>query len=174
MAESSLRAARPERRGGLPNALFLVAAAERLPAELRGRVDELTMVFPWGSLLRAALALDDAAFASHGIAGVLADEASLRILVSIDPRDGLALDPLDTAHEPALSSRWGAFGLELAAFAPATRGELAESGSTWARRLGAGRDRAAWRIELRAVRGAARGPDPARRAATMGDLASRG
>ena len=43
----------------LPNALFVVAAAERVPAELHGLADELTILFPWGSLLRGALALDE-------------------------------------------------------------------------------------------------------------------
>ena len=64
MAESSLRAARSPVKGGVPNVLFAVAAAERPPAELCGRVDEVSILFPWGSLLRGVLALDPAAAAS--------------------------------------------------------------------------------------------------------------
>jgi 16S rRNA (adenine(1408)-N(1))-methyltransferase len=59
MAESSLRAARASRKGGLPNALFVVAAAERPPDELRATAAEVTVLFPWGSLLRGALALEN-------------------------------------------------------------------------------------------------------------------
>jgi hypothetical protein len=49
MAESSFRADRPLQKGGTPNAIFAVGAAERPIDELRGRADELTIVMPWGS-----------------------------------------------------------------------------------------------------------------------------
>ena len=91
MAESSRRAAAPERKGGLPNALFVVAAAERLPPELRGIAAEVSILLPWGSLLRGALAFDDACDAAAGIAGLVAPGGRVRAIVSIDPRDRLAL-----------------------------------------------------------------------------------
>jgi hypothetical protein len=56
MADASRRAARPVKRGGLPNALFVVAAAENLPSELGGWAEAVTVHFPWGSLLRGLLA----------------------------------------------------------------------------------------------------------------------
>ncbi len=148
MAESSLRAARPGRKGGLPNALFVVAAAERLPAELTGIAAEVTITMPWGSLLRGALALDDAGEATAGIAGLLAPGGRLRILLSIDPRDRLELPALDLLGRDELAQRWLAHGLELASFAPADPAILAATGSSWARRLGAGRDRAVWQLDL--------------------------
>jgi 16S rRNA (adenine(1408)-N(1))-methyltransferase len=46
MAEASRRAAANPRRGGLPNALFVVAGAEVLPPELDGSADWLTAWFP--------------------------------------------------------------------------------------------------------------------------------
>ncbi len=95
MAESSLRAARPARKSGLPNALFVVAAAERPPAELTGIAAEVTITMPWGFLLRGALALDDACAAAAGIASLLAPGGGVRILLSIDPRDGLEMPGLD-------------------------------------------------------------------------------
>ncbi len=60
MAEASRRAAGPARRGGVSNALFVVASAEALPPELDGVADLVTIHLPWGSLLRGALALDEA------------------------------------------------------------------------------------------------------------------
>ena len=59
MAESSDRAARSPRRGGLPNAMFVAAAAETPPAELLGIASRVVIQLPWGSLLRGALALDE-------------------------------------------------------------------------------------------------------------------
>ncbi len=149
MAESSLRAARPTRKSGLPNAVFVVAAAERPPAELAGIAAEVTILFPWGSLLRGALALDDACDAAAGIAGLVAPGGLVRVLVSIDPRDRLSVPVLAAADAVALAARWARHRLTLTAFEPAGPAEIDASASTWARRLAAGRDRPVWRLELR-------------------------
>jgi hypothetical protein len=66
MAESSRRAARAR----ISNVLFVVAAAEAIPPELRGVAARVTVQFPWASLLRGCLGLDDAVAA--GIASLLA------------------------------------------------------------------------------------------------------
>jgi 16S rRNA (adenine(1408)-N(1))-methyltransferase len=147
MAESSRRAARPERRGGLPNALFVAAAAECPPPELHNIADEVTVLFPWGSLLRGALALDAAAAA--GIASLLRPGGRIVAFVSITERDALGLQPLEAADREALARRWACHGLELQAFEPATAAQIEATGSTWARRLDAGRERPAWRLLLR-------------------------
>jgi 16S rRNA (adenine(1408)-N(1))-methyltransferase len=153
MAESSLRAARPIRRGGLPNALFVIAAAERPPDELCALAAEVTILFPWGSLLRGALAIDDRLEAAAGIAGLVAPGGVVRALVSIDPRDGLAIPALASADRAGLAARWACHGLTLTRFEPARIGEIDASGSSWARRLAAGRERRVWRLELRRIDG---------------------
>jgi 16S rRNA (adenine(1408)-N(1))-methyltransferase len=147
MGEASRRAAKPAAKGGLPNALFVVAAAERTPPELRGVADELTIQFPWGSLLRGALALDDAA--ARGIAALLSPGATATATVSIETRDGLDLPTLeDPGERRALAERWRCIGVDVCALRPATAVELRSMSSTWARRLAAGRDRTVWRLEL--------------------------
>ena len=148
MAESSLRAARPVGKGGLSNALFVVAAAERPPAELLGIAAEVTIAMPWGSLLRGALALDDVCEGAAGIAGLVAPRGAVRVLLSIDPRDRLSLPALDEHAAGNLTVRWLRHGLTLTAFRPADATAIAASGSSWARRLAAGRDRAVWQIDL--------------------------
>ena len=147
MAESSRRAARPERRGGLPNALFVVAAAECPPPELRAIADEITVLFPWGSLLRGALALDDAAAAP--ITSLLRPGGRVVAFISVTGRDGLGLEPLEAADGEALARRWACHGMDLQAFEPASVAQIRATGSTWARRLDAGRERQAWRLVLR-------------------------
>ncbi|MEO8648975.1 MAG: methyltransferase domain-containing protein, partial [Acidobacteriota bacterium] len=49
----SMKATRKPNKGGLPNALFVQAAVEDLPAEFSHIADEIHIHFPWGSLLRA-------------------------------------------------------------------------------------------------------------------------
>jgi 16S rRNA (adenine(1408)-N(1))-methyltransferase len=147
MAQSSLRAARPVPRGGLPNALFAVGAAECPPRELHELADELAIVFPWGSLLRGALALD--AMVAAGIARLVHPGGSVEVFVSITERDGLGVVSLGEADRNALAARWAVFGFELTDFGPAGAADIDATGSTWAKRLGAGRDRPAWRLALR-------------------------
>jgi 16S rRNA (adenine(1408)-N(1))-methyltransferase len=53
MVDGSRRAARKPARGGVDNAMFVVANLENLPREVYGIGDHLTVNFPWGSLLRA-------------------------------------------------------------------------------------------------------------------------
>jgi 16S rRNA (adenine(1408)-N(1))-methyltransferase len=68
-------------RRRLANLLYLQAAVESLPAELRGQADRLTINFPWGSLLRAVAAPEPAllsAIARLGQAG-----APLTLLVNM-------------------------------------------------------------------------------------------
>ncbi len=47
------RATRKPARGGVPNALFGRLSLEESPGELARLADSLTVLFPWGSLLRA-------------------------------------------------------------------------------------------------------------------------
>ena len=147
MAEVSRRAAGPAGRGGVPNALFVVAAAERPPIELLGIADEVTINFPWGSLLRGALACDDAA--AGGIAALLKPGACLSALVSVTARDALELPALDGPGATAeLAGRWAIHGLRLDSLCPATEADVAAIRSSWARRLAVGRARPAWRLKL--------------------------
>jgi len=149
MAEASRRAARSVAKGGLPNTLFALASAEQIPDELRGVADSMTLAFPWGSLLRGALALDEAA--AQGIRALLAPAATTVATFSIEDRDRLDLPPLhDAAEQRALADRWSRLGLDMCVLRLATQEELAALPSTWARRLAAGGDRAAWRLELQA------------------------
>ena len=103
------------------------------------------MLFPWGSLLRGALALDDAAAA--GIAALVRPDGRIVAYVSITDRDGLGLPAVD-ADVDAFAERWSRHGLVLDRVAGSTRDEVAASGSSWARRLATDPGRPVWRIEL--------------------------
>src|SRR5262245_46135277 len=84
MVESSRRAARRE---ALPNALFVVAAAEALPCALRGAAALVTVHFPWGSLLRG-LVTGDPDIAGQ-IASIAAPSGRIELLLSARASDRL-------------------------------------------------------------------------------------
>ena len=86
MREASRRAARKPARGGAPNALFVRASAEALPAELGGLATAVTVLLPWASLLHAVAAPDPAVLA--GLRGMCAAGASLVVVLGYAPGEG--------------------------------------------------------------------------------------
>lgn len=134
MAESSRRAARPARRGGLPNAGFVVTAAESPPAELHGLASLVTVRFPWGSLLRGVVGRDH--LVAAGLASLVAPVGALELLVAPLERDGL--DGVPTSAEDLVAEAAAAFaehGFGIDRAAELTPVEIRATSSTWARRL---------------------------------------
>ena len=145
MAESSRRAA----RRGPANTIFLAAGAEALgETELANGADLVTVTFPWGSLLRGVLGLDEAALA--GVAALVAPGGRVEVLASVIPSDGVeGIASLGATCEPEIRHAWAGIGMELLSMRPATPAEIAASGSSWARRLDATRAaRPVWRLDL--------------------------
>ena len=150
MIEASRRAARPAQKGGLPNARFVVAAAEALPAELSGCADAVTVHFPWGSLLRGLLDVDPTVVA--GIARVTRPEATVSMLLSVTDHDrSVGPGALDEQTFAALAPRYADHGLCPREARPATPDDVARAHSTWGKRLGAGTSRPAWLTRFRRV-----------------------
>ena len=143
MADSSRRVWRG--RAALPNALFAVAAAERPPEALHGRAESLTVNFPWGSLLRGLLGENEAVLA--GVATLMAPGGEARILLSVVARDGMPPVP----PRDALRLAYTAHRLDLFEMREATPEEVTASGSSWAKRLRAGRERPVTLMRLRAA-----------------------
>ena len=137
MAEASRRAAAGPRRGGQPNALLVLAAAETPPAELVGRAESVTVRFPWGSLLRGCLGADAAV--ATGLASLLTPGGELQLLLAPAERDRLEGLPTDPAAIVAAAERtFEPLGLRLVDGRVATEEEVRDAHSTWARRLLAG------------------------------------
>jgi 16S rRNA (adenine(1408)-N(1))-methyltransferase len=158
MMTASRRAAAKPSRGGLPNALFVVAAVEALPAELDGVADLVTVHFPWGSLLRGLLDADPATMT--GLTRVLRPGATLQLLVSSTVRDrGTGVAPIQAATLPALAESYAAWGLAGTQLRPATAADVAAAHSSWGKRLGAGTLRPAWLLRAQvAAAGCRRAP----------------
>lgn len=127
------------KRARLSNAAFLVDGIERLPRELVCVADEVTVHFPWGSLLRGLLAADQGVLAP--LARLLKPGAELRVVLSATERDGLS-----EVTPSLLESRAGAFaehGLGLRRARYASPADIVETHSAWAKRLAVGRARSA-------------------------------
>jgi hypothetical protein len=77
-----------------------------------------------------------------GIASLLAPGAGASALFSVIPRDGV-LGP-----HPELAAVYARAALELVEARPASAGEIAASGSSWAKKLRAGAARPVTRYEI--------------------------
>jgi 16S rRNA (adenine(1408)-N(1))-methyltransferase len=140
MADSSRRAARPGVMR-LPNAWFIVAAAEALPGAFADVADLVTINLPWGSLLRGVLGLDGSAL--RGISSLVKPGGRVEVLASVVPADRIdGVATLDKAS-PKIASAWAALGFDRVEMRPATIEDCQATRSTWARRL---RDRPVYRL----------------------------
>ena len=121
------------KRSCLRNAVFLVESIEQIPAALAGVANEVTVHFPWGSLLRGIRGADAAVMAP--LAGLLKPDGALRILLSASARDGYP--DVRSGDIAGLADRYAAHGLRLIEARDASPEEIVASRSSWAKRLGA-------------------------------------
>jgi hypothetical protein len=142
--------------------VFVVSAAEALPAELDGLADLVTVHFPWGSLLRGATGAEPAI--TGRLAALVKVGGTLRLLISAAERDRAS--GLTSVEPDAVVAGWQRYGFAATDCRPATGDDVSESRSTWAKRLGQRRDRSIWLFEFRRVsfgpHGDGRGHPPAR------------
>ena len=128
-----------------PNALYLIANALALPAELDGLATHLTVNFPWGSLLGALLGEDPACV--ERLAALGRPGARMRVAVRLN---GGALAeagwPLEEGARRVRQVLTEA-GFSVAPLVALGPRELRTCPTTWARRLAFGRDPRA--VELR-------------------------
>lgn len=148
MRAASHRASRTPARGGVPNAVFVAAAADELPGPLAGRADEATVVLPWGSLLRSLLEAD--ADTLGRLRGLLSSNGRLELLLSVAVVDTVPdSPPLDQARAEDLAARLALTGLSVDSVRLAEESDVDRYGSDWARRLGIPRRRQAWVLAFR-------------------------
>jgi 16S rRNA (adenine(1408)-N(1))-methyltransferase len=128
--------ARTALRQKIANALFVVAPIEDAPCELDGAADEITISFPWGSLLRGIVRADAMVLAP--LARLAKFGARINVVLSIEDRDAATdLTPLEIDE---IADRCGAFaaaGLIVEDLRAASPTESART--TWGRRLARGR-----------------------------------
>ena len=127
------------KRARVRNAAFLVESVERLPRELRCLADEVSIHFPWGSLLRGLL--DGSSSVVGPIADLMKPDADLRVLVSALERDGFP--EVTPSLLRSRASAYAQHGLHLIEAQQASSELVVASRSAWAKRLGVGRMRPA-------------------------------
>jgi hypothetical protein len=137
----------------VPNLLCITEPTEILVAELSGVANRVSVILPWGSLLRG-IALPETTFLNH-LRFLCASDATVEIVFSYDERR-------DAGQQGRLgfapTNEWDVRGIlaesyERAGFQVASIETISQSGlrlyeTTWAKRLSFARPREIWRVRL--------------------------
>jgi 16S rRNA (adenine(1408)-N(1))-methyltransferase len=144
LEETARKAARPPKKGGTPNVLYVHASAEAPPPELHGRADRVTVVLPWGRLMAGLLlpigeVLDGLRLLGHiqtGFRAVINAEV-WGDPIPIEARDLPELTPERATTE--LAPRYAEHGIELTDAHLLGSAAVAALRSTWAKKLASSR-----------------------------------
>jgi len=123
-------------RAKLPNMLFVIASAQKLPPELNGLVSQITINFPWGSLLESLLSAD--ANLMRGLESISRSSAliDLRLNAGALAEAGWTLEAgAKRIHNNLLQVGW-----QVNAPTMLNVNALRNFPSSWAKRLAVGRD----------------------------------
>jgi len=140
LSDYSFRASRKAARGGVENAIFVVASVEQLPPELTRIADRVRVNFPWGSLMRGLLEPD--ASMVRAVINLAKPPGRIELVVSYDPSHdtgafhGPPLPVLDTNYlESTLLPAYESAGGHVVEHRRMTQDEALAIPSTWGRRL---------------------------------------
>lgn len=118
------------------NALFVIANAQRLPPELAGLAAQITINFPWGSLLEGLVSGDPDLMA--GLVGIASLDAVLEVRLNGGAlaEAGWSLEAGGAGVRAALAAN----GFTMRPPVALTAQDLKACPTTWAKRLAYGRD----------------------------------
>ena len=150
LAEIAWKAGRKSARGGVPNLICIAEPLDLLSAELGPVAERITIILPWGSLLRAVAQPEINSL--RQIAQLSLPQAAVEIVFSYDERrDARRPAPLDSGilneeHISRLPEFYEQAGLRIEVVQRLPQQELAAYETTWAGRLAFGRAREVWRV----------------------------
>jgi 16S rRNA (adenine(1408)-N(1))-methyltransferase len=155
MAEYSRKAMRKPAKGGARNVLFVHAKSHDMPEELNGIASQVTILFPWGSLLKEVVEAD--ADFLKGIRKICRPKAQIRIVFGYNQlseptvTSKLSL-PVLTANylETVLINKYRENGFEMKV-SQLDKTQIKAIPTTWAKKLAYGKDREFFEFRGRSV-----------------------
>lgn len=149
----SARVYKKPARGGLKNALFVLSSIEEMPAELDGIANQVFINFPWAGLLKGLLLADSAAW--EPVKKICKNGAFIDILFGYEKDTeanefkNLGLPAISIAYlRDNLAPKLAANGLRILKLKELDREDIQDYPSSWAKKLGYGRDRQYFYVRL--------------------------
>lgn len=128
----------------LSNALFIIASAQSLPREVNGMVSDVSINFPWGSLIESLL--NDDACLMNGLWEMTRPRATMVLHLNADALATSGWDLESGANQ--IERVLNAAGWKTRSLSCLDARDLCEIPTTWAKRLAFGRDPRAVRLML--------------------------
>ena len=151
MLETAQKSAKKPAKGGLSNLILVISAVESLPQELYDIADEITVYFPWGSLLESVVKPIVSSLEQIRLTAVNGTSFTF-ITTYQDSYEGaeiekrqlpaLSRDYFEGTYHTALADA----GFEITEIAELTADDVMQIGTQWAKRLCTGRARSYYRI----------------------------
>ncbi len=151
MLETAKKAAKKPAKGGLENLLLVIGAVEALPEELDGLADEITVYFPWGSLLEAVV--KPLGEPMKQIKRISKGGAAFTFITTY--QESYESHEIEKRGLPALSAeyfgsehkaRLHELGFDTESVTELTAEDVKALGTQWAKRLGTGRARQYFKV----------------------------
>lgn len=153
LIEISSKTLKKPSKGGLPNALFILASAENLPTELNGIADHIYINFPWGSLLQGIVLGDEVLW--NNIKRIGKKDATIETIFGYDAHHDskeiqrLGLPHLDELYlNTVLIPKLKNLGFAILDLKKLTPRDLREYPTSWAKKLSFGQTRSYFHIKL--------------------------
>ncbi len=149
LVETARKIYRKPEKGGLPNALFVLASIEDLPEELNGIANQIFINFPWSGLLRSIVLAEPSAW--EALRRISQKGAFIDVLFTYDEKDRLALPAADDEYIQNMKERLEGRGLRILIAKPLGAEQLKSYPSTWAKRLSHGQSRQYFYLRIQVV-----------------------
>ena len=140
-------------KGGLDNALFVLSSIEALPKELNNIANQVFINFPWSGLLKGIVLVEDGTWSN--IKRICKTGAYIDILFGyeqngdINEAEQFGIPFLDLPYiRDTMASRLAEKGFRVTEMQTVNPEEIRDYPSSWAKKLGYGRDRAYYYLRL--------------------------
>ena len=157
LIEKSLKIYKKKEKGGLSNALYVLAGVENLPPELMGVANQIFINFPWGSLLTSVAKVDETVW--RNIRKLCQRGTLVDIVFGYDPErdndDAVAEEKLPELDDDYVKNimlpKLKGLGFEPLSVQLIGSTQMKDYPSSWAKKLSFGKERAIYHIRLRTV-----------------------
>ncbi|HLC70225.1 MAG TPA: class I SAM-dependent methyltransferase [Patescibacteria group bacterium] len=140
-------------KGGLPNALFVLANIEDLPEELSGIANQIFINFPWSGLLKGLILVEEKTWLN--LKRICQPGAYIDLVFGYDENaeknkvESLNLPTLSEEYlQNTLVSKVDTLGFKLVELNRLTEEDLKNYPSTWAKKLAFGKDRKYFHLQF--------------------------
>lgn len=140
-----------EAKGGLPNAIFIIASIEQLPEELNDLFDEIYINYPWGTLLKHTILATPEIISN--LIRIAKDKAKLTMYFNFSSKyepmkmEQLGITDITQEHlDDSLIPNYSKIGIDIKNARCISNEDIKDVNAKWGKKLAFGRERKIWEV----------------------------